>query len=396
MNHQKLNFEQENNMSITSKNYKKSMENVILSDETGMKLLKQAEERASHHRKGFRPKLAAAILSLAILGALGTGVCYASTGQSPVSLFENLFTNNNDEAIQKASDQFVELNETIYYENLNLNITLEKYVFNREQGIVFTQLKVSAADGSYLLGWEDLYQYIKASGNGVNYKSAEALRKDCMQNPEKMNYYKDMCKHMLEDRLTISEPFWDYSQGLMTCNVENEYTAHIYTMTSTADTKTITSDTVKLKIKDNGDIYSYQLHNPPFTIGEFTLEEAGQLDIRPLDCSSIPYCQSAEVSGGFIRLNFDATKRENWGEKEYPITTLIVKLKNGTQYIYADDDWHDETVIEHREENENIIPIHFGYLDGTHVQNMFAAFPDFLSLDEIESILIEDKECFIK
>lgn len=409
MSNRKMNFEQENNMDITSRNYKKAMENVILSDEMGMKLLNQAEERASQKRRRLGQRLAAAILSIAILGALGTGACYASTGQSPISLFENLFTNNNEEAVQKTSDQFVESNETIYFEDLNLNITLEKYVFNREQGVMFCQLKVCAADGSYLVDWDDLYQYLKSSGNGENYRSADALQADCTKNPEKMYFYRDMCENLLEDRLAFSPSSseFDYALGAYTCSVKNEYTAYLYKMLCAADTSDITSNTVsdadsdadsdiKLPIKDNGDIYSTQLSTPPSIIGEFTLKETGQLDIRTLDCSSIPYCKHAEISGGFIRLNFDAAQKDQWEKNKYPITTLIIKLKDGTQYIY-DDAYDDEIITEQIQKNENLVLIdNMGFITTPHIKNAYSSFPDYLDLDDIDSILINGRECPMK
>lgn len=386
---------EEKRMEITRENYKKAMKNVILSEGTGMELLQQAAEQANSRGRWLRKKVTAAILSVAVLGTLGTGVCYASTGQSPVSLFENLFINNNQEAVQKAANQFAESNETISYNDMD--ITLEWYVFNKEQGVILSQVKVSS--DSVLLDWEELYEYTKDSGLEPPYQNAEEWKTACQKDPEEMAFYKYVCELMLEDRISIGIPAKDEWWGHETWHMEDEHTAYAYTMINAMNTADADfTDTVHLKIEDIANIDVKNPEDRILEMGEFVLKEAGKLDIRTLDCLSIPYCQSGEISGGHLMLNFNTADQDKWGLNGWPITTLTVKLKNGTQYVYDQKDYDisDETTMIEKE-NENIFMFSsVKYANSPHVQNLHASFPDFLDLNEIESISVDGNECFIK
>ena len=132
--------------------YKASMENIRISDETGRKLLENAMQKNVQHKKKWRTQIAAAIAGILLVSLSVNGICYARTGKNVLemfaSLFENISSGSPSEELTAMADGAKELNQSVTHGNLRF--TLERYIFDKQNGEVFIVMRTDSLNGTPL------------------------------------------------------------------------------------------------------------------------------------------------------------------------------------------------------------------------------------------------------
>lgn len=370
--------------------YKASMENIRISDETGRKLLENAMQKNVQHKKKWRTQIAAAIAGILLVSLSVNGICYARTGKNVLemfaSLFENISSGSPSEELTAMADGAKELNQSVTHGNLRF--TLERYIFDKQNGEVFIVMRTDSLNGTPLdVDSVNKYYHISILGE-----------------------YGSMGKH--------SAPTFNETKTSMRMFYRN---TDQFAESDTPPDK-ITVEIVHCIYGDSEDTAETE------TIGTFTLTEpTGQLKSRSVDCSSLRYCVSkARITGGGFSLAFDKDICNVLDTPDAPFHNIDITMADGTIYrievdkayqwnykvpvydsegkLKNEDDFTSKEldalkVARNQDDTEssadNIHPVG-SYSFISNAENgrtyFYAAFDDFINVDDIASVYIDNVE----
>ncbi len=374
--------------------YKASMENVTISDETGRKLLENAIQKNMQHKKKRRMRTTAAIAGILLVGLSMNGLCYAQTGKNVLQMFAGLFENIDSDkpfkeliAMEEGAKEF---GESVIHENFRFE--LERYIFDKENGEVFIIMRTDSLDGTPL-DMEYISKYygllIDGGYGGCGRQSEPAFNKD--KTSAWISYFS-------EEEFAESE------------NPPDEINVEIY----------------HCIYGDSDDTAETE------SIGTFTLKEpTGQLKARYVDCSSLKYCDTkARITSSGFSLTFNKDIHAIIYTVDAPFHIIEITMADGTVYRIGSDrdyQWNHKIPLYDSEGNlknkedftpeelealeatlgpadEETLPDNvrsigsYGFIsDSENGHTHFSAvFNDFLNVDDIVSVHIDDVEMPLK
>lgn len=273
-------------MNLDHETYTKAMADINLTDEAGEQLLLRAQKRVSAKKTG-RKRLVAAAACTAVVIVAGTGISYAATGETPLGLFIALFEDNNTSEALELSEGFTECNETVT--DGNLDFTLERYWYDKENGIVYLESEISANDGSSLNDQADItesWSFI------LDTESSYIISKTVTQDNTALHLYE-------------IHKIW---------NDENELTDEIICRVLSEENE----------------------------VGSFRLENTGETASRTADLSDICTGATLQITGGIL---FVSVPDINLTDTDDPliyaqqmVSQIDVEMSDGTVYQFAFSD----------------------------------------------------------
>lgn len=374
--------------------YRASMENVRLSDETGRKLLENALQKSTRHKKNWRTRMTAAIAGILLVSLSMNGLCYAQTGKNVLQIFAGLFGNIDSdkpfEELVTMAEGAKEFGESVIHENFRFK--LERYIFDKENGEVFIIMRTDSLDGTPLdMEYINKYYGILMEGGCGGY----GKHSDPVFNKDKTSAW---ISYLNTEEFDESE------------NPPDQINVEIYHCIYGGS-----DDTAETQ-----------------RIGAFTLKEpTGQLKARYADCSSLKYCDTtARITGSGFSLTFNKNINDVIHTVDAPFHIIDITMADGTIYRIGSDrdyQWNHKMPLYDSEGNlknkedftpeelealestpgaadEEILPDNvysigsYGFIscfENGHT-HFSASFDDFLDVDDIVAVHIDDVEMPLK
>lgn len=349
-----------------------------------------------------RYRLAMTIVCVIAAISVGTGVCYAATGNSPIRLFSALFRDSDSNAVKQISGSFVEPNAVLEFDNKEF--ILEKYFFDQEQGIIFAEMTLGTTDGSPVISWDDAYSEAILYGWSVEADTAGEWEKLCQQDEEQYQIYKNVCEEAM-DNLNLYWPLKDYT-GNISLEMENVGTYHIYAICT--EEEVTGGSGAELNEKDSALLVKYNFE----TVGKIPMENTGTLNQRNVDVSKITNCSKANLTGAFMQIYYDNKDIDNpAGYKNLPFDKIEIIMKDGYVYQWDKAIWiyNDDVIpgtekiltegeVQMLEDEPGITKIRSGGIrsDANGKCVFIFEFPEFLNVDDIVSVNVDGIECLMK
>lgn len=370
----------------------------------------------------WRYRLAMTIVCAIAVISVGTGVCYAATGDSPIRLFSALFRDSDSSAVAQVSESFVEPDAVLEFDNREF--ILEKYFFDQGQGIIFAEMTLRTTDGSPVISWEDAYFEAVSNGQLVEADTAEEWEKLCQKDEEQYQIYKDACATTVEtDYLNLYWPLNDF-KGNTSVEMEDPGIYHIRAICTEeepgggeneesndrdSDISAIYTDQEVLDAKKDSVLlvrYCFE------TVGRIPMENTGTMKQSNVDASKIANCTEVSLTGVFMQIYYDGKEIEKPEEyKNLPFGRIEITMKDGHVYEWDKAIWtfHDDVVPGTEriltEEEEQMLEDEPGVTKirkgGTRSDRNGACvfsfdFPDFLNVEDIVSVTVDGVECLKK
>ncbi len=351
----------EQQMNLDHETYTKAMADINLADETGEQLLLRAQKRAAAKKAG-RKRLAAAAACAAVAVVAGAGISYAATGGTPLGLFFALFEDNNTSEVLELSEGFTECNETVT--DGNLDFTLERYWYDKENGIVYLESEISTNDGSSLNDQADItesWSFI------LDAESSYIISKTGTQD--------DTALHLYE-----IHKVW---------NDENELTNEIICRVLSEENE----------------------------VGSFRLENTGETASRTADLSEICAGATLQITGGILFVSMPDINLTDTDDPlvyaQQMVSQIDVEMSDGTVYQFVFSDLAESDVTgesastdtaDTSEENRTLTASEASYVasqlginathqdDGLWQISMQGVFTNFIDVSEITAVRINGKE----
>ena len=152
-------------MKLNHESYEKAFSNITLDDRIGMELLSNAKVKRLRRKKKITSQVAAAIICLVLAGGAGTGICYAQTGTDPIHFFAMMFQHASMEAVYQVADGFVESDQSLT--DGNVRVTLDSYFYDKEKGIIISNVTFATIDGSDFYTKDEMDAY-RAKGEDTD------------------------------------------------------------------------------------------------------------------------------------------------------------------------------------------------------------------------------------
>ena len=152
-------------MKLNHESYEKAFSNITLDDRIGMELVSNAKVKRLRRKKKITSQVAAAIICLVLAGGAGTGICYAQTGTDPIHFFAMMFQHASMEAVYQVADGFVESDQSLT--DGNVRVTLDSYFYDKEKGIIISNVTFSTIDGSDFYTKDEMDAY-RAKGEDTD------------------------------------------------------------------------------------------------------------------------------------------------------------------------------------------------------------------------------------
>lgn len=384
--------------------------------------LHQSTKKKRGAGTAWRYRLAMTIVCVIAAISVGTGVCYAATGDSPIKLFSALFGDSDSSAVAQVSESFVEPNAVLEFDNKEF--ILEKYFFDQEQGIIFAEMTLRTTDGSPVISWDDAYFEAAFSGWPVEADTAEEWEKLCQKDEEQYQRYKDVCEEAIEiDYLNLYWPLKDF-EGNTSVEMEEPGIYHINAICTEEEPGGGQNEESNEKDPDISVIYEDQevldaqkdsvlLVRYCFeTVGKIPMGNTGTMNQRSVDASKIANCTEVNLTGAFMQIYYDGKGIEKPAEyKNLPFDKIEITMKDGYVYQWDKATWtfYDDVVPGTEriltEEEEQMLEDEPGI---TKIRNggtrsnrdsicIFSFdFPDFLNVEDIVSVNVDGVECLMK
>lgn len=337
-------------MTLNHDIYEEAMENVKLSDETGMRLIEEARNRRKVHRQKSRVQVAA-VLAVIITAAVSfNGFCYAQTGQNVWEMFTSHWELFNKENMTELVAGVKESGEFVIHNNKKF--TLERYWYDKENVELFYTIRIDSMDGTSLDKYE-LRDY-------TIYTNSDSYRAE--SSTQEIN----------EDGSSI---------------LQNWRGGSVY------DKDGKPFNEIKLYLRYYGE------EEEPI-LKTFLLEPTGELEVRYADLSFMKGCsEKARINGGGIKIYFD----EDWKEGQPPFEWLDVMMKDGTIYRGGTDDkvfprYNVKGELLNADElgldSEDIKKCEHDWVRAASDQKewlvFYIKFDDFINVDEIEAVYVDN------
>ena len=356
-------------MKLNHESYKKAFSGIRM-EHTGAEFLHDSKIRQLHRRKKIMSQVAAAIICIVIAGGAGTGICYAQTGTDPIHFLTTLFRYSSAKAAEQLADGFVESGQIIKSDNIQ--VSLDSYYYDKENGIILSNVTVSTMDGT------DFY----TDADRLKFGSAQELAGWTDE---------EIMTAMLDADFDVHSGA-DNCSGTHVYKIENGHTFHAFAMICDMNGSKNTSDQLIVRgTNDTG------------VLGTFTLEPTGALKTVDLNVKKLGACDKAEINGGYLKVSWKEASEERT-LPEIPFSKAEVKMKDGSIYRYEkpDPEWErkgnhemDEKELAYYEEEENVTKI-FGmsiFSNSVSGDNeCMIGFPDFIDVDDVISVVIDGVE----
>lgn len=336
----------------------------------------------------WKQGLAIAVISVIIVCAAGTGISYATTGENPVKLFQILFNDSNDSAVSEIEDDFVEINETI--EAGNMQYTLERYFFDKEQGIILAEEKIETTDNSPLISWEEAYAEVKGLTEAA---SAEEWKQICTENEEEYKCYKEICENLVSDKISEIElkwPLYDYS-GNNSIEMVDQGTYLIFVFLNEWNyEEEVTDQNLKNRVENSVLQIIYQKKIKK----EIKLKDTGKLKSRDADESKVSDCRNIVLKGNCLQFAFSSET------KELPFKHLCITMKDGSIYAWNDISWVDIGEVGRALSKEEEKAMENNYINISGISSALRQdqwmtrfwFEDYINVDDVVSLTIDGTE----
>lgn len=262
-------------MKLNHESYKKAFSNIILDERIGMELVSNAKVKRMRRKKKIASQVAAVIICLVVAGGAGTGICYAQTGTDPIHFFAMLFQHASVEAVNQVADGFVESDQSLT--DGNVRVTLDSYLYDKEKGIIISNVTFATIDGSDFYTKDEMDVY-RAKGEDTGETDDEIL------------------KSMLVGDFGVASGS-SANTGNDAIVIENGHTFHYYAIITDMNERKNASD--QLVIRGN---------NKTGVIGTFQLESTRDIKVVDLNVEENTACDTAQITGGYLKIcwNTDA------------------------------------------------------------------------------------------
>lgn len=295
-------------MVLEHNTYKEAISDVRLSEERGMEMIENTMKRKEKWSQKWKVQMAAIAAGIVVVVLSVNGICFAATGMNAWDLLQSLYSDNGEEA-EMMSKMFRESGETLT--DGNLQFTLERYWYDKDEGMAYFTIRMDSLDGSRLDDSEDAY----------------------MVNPYFNSYGSMSVGHgepvVNEDATSITMHY----SAMIAYTGEGENASVNVAQGISPD-----AQVYSIEVKDGGlNEYGCPTYKK---IGEFVLEPTGTMPNLQLDPSPLEHCGKIILTGGGMRLDFDTFFDEENGE--YPFDIIEIKMKDGTT----------ASVVEHLPEGE--------------------------------------------
>lgn len=358
-------------MKLNHESYEKAFSNITLDDRIGMELVSNAKVKRLRKKKKITSQVAAAIICLVLAGGAGTGICYAQTGTDPIHFFAMMFQHASVEAVYQVADGFVDSDQSLT--DGNVRIILDSYLYDKEKGIIISNVTFSTIDGSDFYTKDEMDAY-RAKGEDTD---DEILRS-----------------------MIVGDFGVDSGSSANTGNdvimIENGHTFHYYAIITDMNGRKNASD--QLVIRGN---------NKTGVLGTFKLEPTGDIKVVDLNVEKNTACDTVQITGGYLKIcwNTDATDDVSTDSLEpLPFSKVEVTMKDGMIYRYQKPDsaWmkDGEHTMEKEEqayyaEEEGVTKIFSGSImidNDNNQSDWLMRFPDFINVDDIVSVTLDGQE----
>ncbi|WP_294902666.1 DUF4179 domain-containing protein [uncultured Eubacterium sp.] len=359
-------------MKLNHESYEKAFSNITLDDRIGMELVSDAKAARLHKKKKIMSQVAAAIICLVLAGGAGTGICYARTGTDPIHFFAMMFQHASVKAVEQLADGFVESDQVLM--DGNVKVTLDSYLYDKEKGIIISNVTFATIDGSDFYTKDEMDAY-RAGGENPGETDDEILKSMFLGN---FGVASGSSANTASHAIVI----------------ENGHTFHYYAIITDMNGRKNTSD--QLVIRGN---------NEAGVIGVFKLEPTGTIKAIDLNVENIAACDTAQITGSYLKIcwNADTTVDVSTDPLEQlPFSKVEVTLKDGTIYRYQKPDpaWTkkgDYTMDQEEQayyaEEDGIIKIFSGSVMMDNDQSdWLMRFPDFINVEDIVSVTLDGQE----
>ncbi len=282
-------------MLLEHNTYKEAISDIRLSEERGMEMMENTMKRKEQWSQKWKAQMVAIAAGIAVIILSVNGICFAATGMNAWDLLQSLYENNGEEA-EMMSKMFRESGETLT--DGNLQFTLERYWYDKDNGMAYFTIRTDSLDGSRL---DDPDVYVV--------------------NP-RFNSFGSMT-------LTSSEPVMS-EDG-------TSFTKHYSLMLAYTGGGEEESPNATEGISPDAQVYTIEVKDgglnehgfPTYKkIGPFVLEPTGTMPNLQLDGSSLEHCVKVSLTGGGMRMFFD-TDFDLENDKG-PFNIVEIKMKDGT------------------------------------------------------------------
>lgn len=358
--------------------------------------LKQAKKQEANVKKIWRQRLATAIVSVLVLISAGSGICYAATGEGPVRLFRALFEQSDSEAVAQIENAFAEPDTVLSFDNMEF--TIERYFFDKEQGVIFGEMTLQTVDGSPVISFEEAYAKAQKYGFPIEGNTADEWKKLCQEDPEQYQEYKYICEFILDtDEFSMLWPLDDYG-GNTVVEMENDHLFHFYAVLGEESLDTEEKDFgVNIIYKDQ-DVKEKSVLRVKYqneTVGDIPMENTGTLKWCDVDEAKIADCTKVKLSGAFIQIYYEGNSAKI---SDIPFDKIEVTMKDGNIYRWEKGYWDfsdDQEKLYPTDEKEYVSQCLNGGITYHGEGNVVfsCSFMDFLNTDNIISVAVDDVEC---
>ena len=275
------------------------------------------------------------------------------------------------EAVYQVADGFVESDQSLT--DGNVRVTLDSYFYDKEKGIIISNVTFSTIDGSDFYTKDEMDAY-RAKGEDTD---DEILRS-----------------------MIVGDFGVDSGSSANTGNdaimIENGHTFHYYAIITDMNGGKNASD--QLVIRGN---------NKTGVLGTFKLEPTGDIKVVDLNVEKNMACDTVQITGGYLKIcwNTDATDDVSTESLEQlPFSKVEVTMKDGMIYRYQKPDsaWMkdgDHTMDKEEQvyyaEEEGITKIFSGSImmdNDNNQSDWLMKFPDFINVDDIVSVTLDGQE----
>lgn len=368
--------------------------------------LQQESKRGMKIGWGRRLTTAAACVMAVVF--VGTGVCYAATGESPIRLFRALFNSSDSHAVAQMEEGFVESNTVFEFDNLQF--TFEHYFFDEGQGVILAEMMLETKDGSPIISWEEAYEEAQNDGEvSVVASSAEQWKKVCREDEEQYQIYSDICESLLTENILLEWPL-DGATSMYSVQIEDEGRWRIYELVvenaineQESDVNTDTDQDLTEKKQSSLMRIVYQ----DKIVGEVSMGNTGTLRSRGVDERKILNCTKISLTGAYMQMRFhNDSDNSDSSDFEIPFDKFEITMKDGYIYQWADNAWvfdqepGTERILTEAEEkaleDEKGVTKIRNYGISYNVQGnsvVLFHFPEFINVDDIVSVTIDGVEC---
>ncbi len=358
-------------------------------------------ERGYGRTVQWRRKVAMAAVAVIAVVSAGSGICYAATGEGPAAWFQALFEDGDQQAVAQIEEGFAEVNEIRAFDNVEL--TLNRYFYDRTQGIVVAEMTMKTLDGSSFVNIEDAYE------EAVNGWEVSGTMQEwqilCEEDEAQYQIYKEICENLFSENMELSF-FWplDDNSGSWSVEMEDESTYHLYEICMEEDiggTISAAKEDSVLRVTNVNDEI----------VAEISMEPTGTLRTCYMNASELEGCKEIMLTGAFLQIRYEKERyRELVDESDayvsYPFDTVRITMSDGYCYLWEDNSWlfdqepgtemilTDEQVKRLEDEPGVTKMYQIGSRCDENGNNITTIdFPEFINVDDISSVTIDGVEC---